>query len=90
VAAPQVLPIDCLASGETATIVDVDGDRDAICRLAEIGFRPGVSVRMLQAGRPCILAMGNHRLTYRGEETATVFVEVAADNRPVDEKAQAR
>jgi Fe2+ transport system protein FeoA len=75
---PQVLPVEFLASGEQGTIVEVEGAGDAVCRLAEIGFQPGVRVRMVQSGRPCILAIGNHRLTFRGEDAATVLVEVSA------------
>jgi Fe2+ transport system protein FeoA len=78
-----ILPVECLNAGEQGTIVDVDGDRDAVCRLAEIGLQPGVAVRMVQAGKPCILAIGNHRLTFRGEEAAAVLVEVGprSENR---------
>lgn len=78
----QVVPIECLASGEHGTIVDVDGDRNAVCRLAEIGFQPGVLVRMVQPGRPCIIAIGNHRLTFRGEDAAMVLVEVSNPSEP--------
>jgi Fe2+ transport system protein FeoA len=78
VSASQVLPIECLAAGEQGTIVDVAGSRDAVCRLAEMGFQSGVAVRMVQSGKPCILAIGNHRLTFRGEDSAVVLVEVAS------------
>jgi len=82
VTASQVLPVECLAAGEQGTIVDVDGDHDAVCRLAEIGFCCGVTIKMVQSGRPCIVAIGNHRLTFRGEDAAVVLVEVTANTAP--------
>ena len=75
----QRLPIECLAVGEQGRIVELSGERDAVCRLAEMGFQQGTLVQMVRPGRPCILAINNHRLSFRGEDSAMVLVEVCGD-----------
>ena len=71
----QILPLELLAAGELACICDVAGSQELVHRLAEMGLREGVQVRMIQPGRPCIIAVANHRLSFRGEESAFIMVE---------------
>ena len=70
----EILPLELLAPGENGRITEIDGDESLVTRLAEMGFRSGVEVRMIQPGCPCIIAIDNHRISFRGEEAATIFV----------------
>lgn len=70
-----VIPLHLLSAGEHARVVDIDGDQSLITRLHEMGLREQTEVTMIQSGRPCIIAIGNHRLSFRGEEAAVILVE---------------
>ena len=48
----------------------------SVDRLAEMGLRAGVVLRMVKPGQPCILAIDNHRLSFRCDEAAAILVEV--------------
>ena len=72
----QVIPLEILAPGEEGRIQDVDGDQRLVTRLAEMGLRQGVEVRMIANGSPCIIAFDNHRISFRADEDAVVLVEV--------------
>jgi len=74
--ARQVIPLDVLAAGESATIVDIQGDAALICRLHEMGVHSGRRLRMVRPGAACLVAIGNHRFGIRGGEAANVLVEV--------------
>lgn len=78
---PQVVPLQLLAAGERGRVFDVDGHRDLVTRLAEMGLREGVEIEMLQPGCPCIIAVQHHRLSFRGEE-AQIFVETSPAQDP--------
>lgn len=73
----QVVPLELLGTGEGGRIFEVEGDRELVVRLVEMGFRRGAEVRMLRSGSPCIVAVENHRMTFRGDGTAVVLVEVS-------------
>jgi Fe2+ transport system protein FeoA len=72
----DIVPLDCLRVGETGRISDIDGCADIVTRLAEIGLRNGATIRMVQPGRPCILALDDQRLSFRPEECTHVYVEI--------------
>lgn len=73
----NVVPLHLLNSGESGQICDVSGDLHLVRRLDEMGLRAGASVRMVQPGEPCIIALDHQRLSFRGEDHAVVLVEVA-------------
>lgn len=73
----HVVPLELLRSGEHGRVCEVDGRPDFVHRLEEMGLRPGVTVRMLRPGSPCILDLNHQRLTFRAEQSANVFVEVS-------------
>lgn len=75
-AVSYLLPLALLNPGETGCIRDVDGNPHLVRRLDEMGLRSGVSVRMVQPGQPCIVAVDHQRLSFRGEDDAVVLVEV--------------
>jgi ferrous iron transport protein A len=70
-----IIPLELLAAGEHARIVEIDGDESLVTRLREMGLSEGVEIRMIQPGSPCIIALSNHRLSFRGEEAAMILVE---------------
>ena len=81
-----LVPLESLSAGEAAQIVRIDGALDHVCRLNEMGLQPGIEVRMVRPGYPCILAVGNHRLSFRSAGPASIWVQVGARNhvdRPV-------
>lgn len=73
----QVVPLELLKSGEHGRVCDVDGRPEFVHRLEEMGLRPGVTVRMLRPGSPCILDLNHQRLSFRAEQAASVLVELA-------------
>jgi Fe2+ transport system protein FeoA len=74
-AVPPIVPLEFLRSGERGRIHELDGRPELVCRLEEMGLHPGVVLRMIQPGRPCIVALGEQRLSFRGDEAATLLVE---------------
>lgn len=72
----QLVPLDLLNAGEHARIALIDGDQTLVTRLHEMGLHDGVTIRMVQPGQPCIIAVGNHRLSFRGEDAAVIIVEM--------------
>ena len=72
----QVVPLEMLVAGEEARVVEIDGQSAFVDRLAEMGLRAGVVLRMVKPGQPCILAIDNHRLSFRCDEAAAILVEV--------------
>jgi Fe2+ transport system protein FeoA len=73
----QILPMQLLNPGETGRISDIAGETHLVRRLDEMGLRAGVKIRMVQPGKPCIVAFDHQRLSFRGEDEAVVLVEVA-------------
>lgn len=72
----QVVPLELLQAGEQGRVCDVEGRPEFVHRLEEMGLRPGVTVRMLRPGSPCILDLNQHRLSFRAERTTSVLVEL--------------
>jgi Fe2+ transport system protein FeoA len=79
--AAALVPLDMLRTGELADVADVAGDPAWVCRMAELGLRPGCRVEMLQAGVPCLLRVAGCRLCLRTEDSAQILV------RPVETSA---
>lgn len=71
----QLLPLDELRANESGRIASVDGDERAVQRLAEMGLRDGVTLRMVRPGQPSIVALGDHRLSVRLDEETIVLIE---------------
>ena len=74
--APQIVPLELLRSGEEGRVMQVEGEHGLVNRLAEMGLREGIHIRMVRPGSPCIVALDNQRLSFRTDEAALVFVEV--------------
>ncbi len=69
------IPIELLGRNESGRIVDIDGQSDVIHRLAEMGLREDVVIRMVQPGIPSIVAIGDQRLCLRFDEGVAIMVE---------------
>jgi ferrous iron transport protein A len=72
----QIVPLEMLQAGEQGRISEIDGQPAFVHRLEEMGLRPGVAIRMLRPGSPCILDLNHQRLSFRADELASVFVEL--------------
>lgn len=72
----QVVPLEFLKPGESGRICEIDGQHELVTRLAEMGLRQGVPVRMVRPGSPCIVAIENHRMSFRGGDAASILVEI--------------
>lgn len=70
----EILPLELLMPGEAGKLAEICGDSRLIHRLEEMGFRPGISIRMVQPGNPCIIAVDDRRISFRGEDAAMIFV----------------
>jgi Fe2+ transport system protein FeoA len=70
-----IIPLELLAAGEHGRIVEIDGDDGFVTRLKEMGLSEDAEIKMVQSGSPCIIALDNHRLSFRGKEAGMIFVE---------------
>ncbi|MBY0526847.1 MAG: ferrous iron transport protein A [Gemmataceae bacterium] len=71
----ELLPLELLATGEQADVVEVAGSPSWVSRLAELGIRAGTRVQVLRSGSPCILLVGGSRLSLRGEQAMQIMVQ---------------
>jgi ferrous iron transport protein A len=70
----HLMPLEMLGPGEWGEVHVVTGEPGWIGRLAELGIRCGSHVQVVQAGSPCLLNVGDCRLSLRGECACQVFV----------------
>jgi Fe2+ transport system protein FeoA len=74
------MPLELLHSGQWADVADVSGEPGWVTRLAEMGVRIGSRLCVLQAGSPCLLQIGDSRLSLRGDFAMQILVRpVIAD-----------
>ncbi len=71
---PNLLPLELLNTGDWADIAEVTGEPCWVTRLAELGVRAGGRLRVLQAGSPCLLLIGESRLSLRGDCQMQILV----------------
>ena len=72
----EVVPLSLLARGQAGRICDIAGEPGLVHRLAELGLRTGAEIRMVQPGRPCIIALDHQRFSLRSDDEDLVLVEV--------------
>ena len=70
----DLLPLEYLRAGEWAEVADVSGEPGWVSRLAELGVRIGSRLRVLQSGSPCLLQVGESRLSLRNDWATQVLV----------------
>ncbi len=69
-----MLPLEYLQDSELAEITNVEGDPHFVARLADFGILVGSAIRMIQRGSPCLVQVGDARLSLRLNDHQTVFV----------------
>jgi ferrous iron transport protein A len=74
----DLMPLEFLNTGEWADVADVSGEPGWVSRLAELGVRIGCRLLVLQAGSPCLLQVGESRLSLRGELALQILVRPVA------------
>lgn len=70
----EPIPLEMLSPGQTGIVDEVIGLPQEVLRLEELGLRAGQPVEMIQAGRPCIVRLGGHKLCFRDGEAFGVLV----------------
>jgi Fe2+ transport system protein FeoA len=70
--------LDTLHPGAWAEVAEVLGEPRWVGRLAELGLRAGLPVKVLQPGSPCLIEVGGCRLSLRIDGTFQVLVRPAA------------
>lgn len=76
---PHFVPLDTLAHGEWAEVIEVNGDARWVGRMAELGLRPHAFIRMIQPGQPCLFEIGDCRLSLRLHDELQIWVRPVAD-----------
>lgn len=74
-----LVPLDSLQTGERGIIADLDGPLGSINRLHELGMRVGEPLRMLRAGPPHLIQIGESRLCFRPESDVIVLIGVGEE-----------
>ena len=77
----EVLPLNMLAAGQAGQVSQVLGDAESVHRLAELGMRAGERVEMLRHGSPCIVRLGDSRMSsgrlcFREGDALNVLIEL--------------
>lgn len=71
-----IVPLAQLRPGECGRIHDLPCDSVDSVRFAEMGLREGVAVRMIRSGQPCLVALGDQRLSFRGGDSDDILIEL--------------
>lgn len=75
----DLMPLEFLDAGAWADVADVSGEPGWVTRLAEMGVRCGSRLRVLQPGSPCLLQIGDARLSLRGDCAMQILVRPIAN-----------
>lgn len=70
-----IVPLELLQPNEIGRIVEIAAADDWKHRLAELGLREGVMVKMVQPGEPCLIAVDGHRFSFRCDPATIILVE---------------
>ena len=74
----DLIPLNLLISGESASVGHVMGRPEQVHRLEELGLRGGARIEMVQAGSPCIIRLAGQKLCFRADELLSVLVRRGA------------
>ena len=74
----DLIPLNLLATGQTANIDRVTGQPDQVHRLEELGLRGGATIEMVQSGSPCIVRLAGQKLCVRADELLSILVRRGA------------
>ncbi|MBX3729601.1 MAG: ferrous iron transport protein A [Candidatus Sumerlaeia bacterium] len=70
-----IVPLSKLTCNEEALVLHVETQDREAQRLATLGVVPGAIVRVVCAGRTCLLMVGETRLSVRAEVLERILVE---------------
>jgi len=70
----ELMPLEFLHAGAWADVAEVTGEPGWVTRLGEMGVRIGSRLRVLQSGSPCLLQVGESRLSLRGDLAMQILV----------------
>ena len=70
----EVIPLEMLNCGEWADVADIAGEPGVVGRIAEMGVQVGSRLRVLRSGTPCLLQVGDARLSVRGDWAMQIYV----------------
>jgi len=56
------VPLSALRAGDTALVVGIAAEQMAAKRLADLGFVPGVRIKLIRRGAPCIVRIEGTRI----------------------------
>jgi Fe2+ transport system protein FeoA len=74
----NIIPLNLLASGQSALVDRIIGRPEDVHRLEELGLRGGAAIEMLQGGSPCIIRLAGQKLCFRADELVSVLVRCGA------------
>lgn len=75
---PAFVTLSDIKTGEKARVISLNGGRGLICRMAALGFTPGVEVMVIQnSGRgPLIASVRGTRVALGRQEARKTIVQV--------------
>lgn len=74
----ELVPLAFARTGSCVEIRRILGGEEQVRRLHELGLSQGNSVTVLTSGTPCLLRVGNTKLSFREGDTATILVREAS------------
>jgi Fe2+ transport system protein FeoA len=74
----MLIPLQYLTDGACGEIEVVLGSDAEIQRFAELGWKTGAAVQVVQGGSPCIAEVGGQRLCFRPGDGLEVLVRANA------------
>jgi ferrous iron transport protein A len=73
-----LLPLEMLQPGEWADVAEMHGEPGWVGRMSELGLRIGARLKMVRSGSPCLLQVGDSRLSLRGDCATLILVRPVA------------
>ena len=70
----ELIPLNLLRPGQSAKVDQFVGQDDQVHRLQEMGLRVGTTIEMVQPGSPCIVRVGERKLSFREGDVFQVLV----------------
>ncbi|MCA8986029.1 MAG: ferrous iron transport protein A [Planctomycetaceae bacterium] len=74
----ELMPIECLETGDSGTIMDISGDCSTVTRLAEMGICCGCRVTVKRSGSALWLRVNDHDVMLRCGQAALILVAVGS------------
>lgn len=72
----NVLPLGLVDAGTTAVVSEIAGSPENVRRLKELGFFEGNELTVLNSGSPCMVRLGESKISFRDSDSASILVQV--------------